>query len=583
MTEVNLNGLECGGNSIDIPAKQDEVKCSKLVGVGMGFEGDDQSSKRLRRRKSRERRRGDARSAQSRADQSRIDQSRAESRPRRPELPPIRRPGLTPLEGNAAPRKPRSWLANLLARRRPKAAPRPNLSLTAPRPASLGGRPEPRRAQGQRSDGQRSDGRRDRRSDRPLRAVESRRSDSRSTARGDRPAPAAMNRSMGPASRRPRVAPVYRVPQQSAPRRLRRSRPAPYQPSTPLASVIFYALRLIIVGVGIGVIAGTLLAALDPSNKVNSSDRPATQTAKAADSLGLAQEILPLKARIMALAKAAPGITPGVMILDLDSRNYVSINADRKVSSASLIKLPILVAFFQAVDSGQISLKDPLTLKPELLAKEAGEMQFKPIGTKFTALETATEMIRISDNTATNLLIDRLGGAAALNSKFQSWGLVQTQITALLPDLQGTNTTTPKELVTLLQRVTQGELVSMGSRDRIFEILRSTETNDLLPQGIGSGATIAHKTGTLSALIGDVGLVDSPNGKRYLIMALAERPAGDERAEDLIRQISKETYQFMDSSTKIQGISAPKPIPRSSIAEDKKKPASMTTERQPDP
>jgi beta-lactamase class A len=569
----------------------------------MGSEGDDRSNKRFRRRKSGEGRRGDSRSARESARANRAadrlvdrpndradDPSSPPQRPRRPELPSIRRPGDGPIAGAPRSRKPRNWFVNLLTRRRtrpgesPNASPRTKLSL-APRPRSVGEASQT--GQRRRADAKQGQRRETRNPGRSLRAVESRRTADRGQTR-----PIHHSRRPGAAvplnpRRRQRVASVYRVPQQSAPRRLRRSRPAPYRPSNPLSASILYGLRLIIVGVGIGVIAGTLLAALDPSNKINPGT-PAPKTTKAPNSLNLTQEIAPLKAKIAALAKANPNITPGVMILDLDSQNYVSINADRKVSSASLIKLPILIAFFQAVDSGQVNLKESLILKAELIAKEAGEMQFKPIGTKFTALETATEMIRISDNTATNLLIDRLGGAVALNSKFQSWGLVNTQITSFLPDIQGTNTTSPKELISLLQRLTQGDLVSMRSRDRIFEILRSTEKKDLLPQGLGEGATIAHKTGTLSTLIGDVGMVDTPSGKRYLISALAERPAGDERAEELIRQISKETYQFMDGGGKLQGISAPKPVPRSNIAEDARpkstpKPATMTIERQADP
>ena len=77
-------------------------------------------------------------------------------------------------------------------------------------------------------------------------------------------------------------------------------------------------------------------------------------------------------------------------------------------------------------------------------------MQFQDPGKQFTALETATKMITISDNTATNMLIERLGGAEALNQRFREWGLTQTAIRNVLPDLEGTNTTSAKDLAYLL-------------------------------------------------------------------------------------------------------------------------------------
>jgi beta-lactamase class A len=170
-------------------------------------------------------------------------------------------------------------------------------------------------------------------------------------------------------------------------------------------------------------------------------------------------------------------------------------------------------------------------------------MQYQPTGSKFTALDTATSMITVSDNTATNMLIDRLGGAAALNQRFQTWGLSSTLLQTPLPDVGGTNTTSAKDMALVLSQLQDGKLVSMKSRDRMLDILRRTENNTLLPKGLGQGAAIAHKTGTLGSLVADVGMIDMPNGKRYLAAVLVQRPRDDERAATLIQQISRVSYQ----------------------------------------
>jgi beta-lactamase class A len=152
-------------------------------------------------------------------------------------------------------------------------------------------------------------------------------------------------------------------------------------------------------------------------------------------------------------------------------------------------------------------------------------------------------MITVSDNTATNMVMDLLGGPDALNQRFQSWGLTGTMIRNALPDVQGTNTTSAKDMGTMLSQLSRGKLMSIRSRDRVLDILRRVENNSLLPKGLGEGATIAHKTGTIGTLLGDVGLVDTASGRRYVAAVLVKRPRDDDRADLLIQQISKLSYQ----------------------------------------
>jgi beta-lactamase class A len=246
------------------------------------------------------------------------------------------------------------------------------------------------------------------------------------------------------------------------------------------------------------------------------------------------------------LAAEHPALQPGVFLVDLDTGAYLDWQSSATFASASTIKVPILVAFFQDVDDGKIRLDEPLTMQPEMIAAGSGDLQYKQAGTQYTALEVATKMITISDNTATNMIITRLGGAAALNARFRSWGLSATSINSPLPDVEGTNTTSPKDLGSLMSLVNQGKLVSLRSRDRLLDIMQRTQTNSLLPQGLGAGAIIAHKTGNIGSLLADVGLVDMPTGKRYLVAVMVKRPHNDATAEELIRQISRTVYDYFN-------------------------------------
>lgn len=348
---------------------------------------------------------------------------------------------------------------------------------------------------------------------------------------------------------------------------LRKSQPTPKL--SPLAKTLLSTLRLLILGVGVAAIAGTILAILNPGGKISGGNK-ADQTASATPA-PVAQatpnplepvlkpdlEMGAVKQKVQALAKAQPELTPGMFFLNLDTGAYLNLAGATTFSAASMIKVPVLVAFFQDVDAGKIRLDEMLIMRPDLIGSGSGEMQYLSPNSKFTALETATKMIVISDNTATNILIDRLGGAAQLNQRFKTWGLTKSVIHNPLPDLEGTNTTTPQELAMLMSQVSQGDLVTPRSRDRLLDIMRQTETNTLLPQGLGDGATIAHKTGDIGTLVGDVGVIDLPNGQRYVAAAMVKRPFNDDRAQELIRQISKLTYQVQVQASPQPGEPSP--------------------------
>ncbi len=327
-----------------------------------------------------------------------------------------------------------------------------------------------------------------------------------------------------------------------------------YFRSSPL---LLYITRMLILGVGIAVIMGTILSILNPGSSSSlmsqaaDSEIQTNQEWKSTPIVPLVvqqtREITALKTELDAVIAKYQNLTPGVFMIDTDTGAYVDINGDATIAAASTIKLPILVAFFQAVDQGRIKLDDMLTMKEYHVAKGSGDMQFRNPGSQYTALRTVRKMIVISDNTATNILIEELGGAEVLNQLFQSWGLKDTVINNSLPDLSGTNTTTPKDLINLISQVNQGGLVSLKSRDNLFRIMERTRNDSLLPRGIGRGSVIAHKTGNLKSVLADVGMIDLVNGKRYLLAVLVKRPDNDQDAVDLIRGVSKKTYQYLKS------------------------------------
>ena len=373
-------------------------------------------------------------------------------------------------------------------------------------------------------------------------------------------------------------------------------------------SPLVYGIRLLILGVGLGAIAGTLISALDPSSVVGQTDREKgislvenndislesngadaeSDSPGAIESLGrptvspnaISFNAIPkrapyaaLNSQLQTMANNQPELTPGVFALDLDSYNYVDLNGSTTFSAASIIKVPILVAFFQDVEQNKIQLDETLVMQEQDVAGGSGNMRLGKIGDQYSALETARKMIVISDNTATNMLIRRMGGIDHLNRRFRSWGLTATALRNPLPDLEGTNTTSPSEMTHLMTLISQGKLLEAQSREQMLDIMYQTETATLLPAGIGGNAEIAHKTGDIGSMVGDTGLVDTASGKRYAVTIMMRRPHNDSRAQELIRQMAGVIHRALQTpstptvsgSSRSQSASQSQTIERSAL------------------
>ncbi len=259
----------------------------------------------------------------------------------------------------------------------------------------------------------------------------------------------------------------------------------------------------------------------------------------------IGQEMTALKGQIKTLAAKYDYLSPGMFFMEVETGNYLDINGEQSFPAASTIKLPILMALFQAVDTGKVRLSDTLTVRRDLITGGSGELQNSP-GAKLSVLQTATKMIAISDNTGTNMIIDKLGGKQALNRQFKSWGLRKTVINRLLGDFKGTNTTSPADLVRLSALLAKHQLITEASRSKVLDILNQTENRKLLFAGLGKGAAIAHKTGTLGRLIGDAGIIEMPNGKLYLAGIFVKRSFNDLRARDFVQEVSRLTYKYIN-------------------------------------
>ena len=258
--------------------------------------------------------------------------------------------------------------------------------------------------------------------------------------------------------------------------------------------------------------------------------------------LHLSYEMTNLKNSIQYLVNQYPKLEAGVFVWDYQTKRYVDINGEKQIPAASIIKIPILLQMFKRIENGQLSLYEKFEMTPYYRTGGSGYLQYRPEGARFEMNELAQYMIRTSDNTATNMILSAVGGAHEMNVALRNWGFSKTYIKTWLPDLYGTNLTTPKDISTILYNADNPEFLTLENRSRIVEIMSRVKNTSLLKQGIPDSAQLIHKTGDVGEMLGDAGVVTMPDGRRYIITVMVKRRWNDYSARNLINQISATVY-----------------------------------------
>jgi beta-lactamase class A len=234
-----------------------------------------------------------------------------------------------------------------------------------------------------------------------------------------------------------------------------------------------------------------------------------------------------LQAKIESMAAQHHGKV-AIYATNLKTGESISINADTPVSTASVIKLPILVEAMEQVKSGAHKLSDKITLQKDDIVQGSGILQFFDTPLAITLKDALTFMIIESDNTATNLVID-LVGIKNVNQRITQMGLKDTYLykkvykpaTGPMPADQkkfGLGKTTAREMGKVMESIVRCDLKDQKLCDAMLYMLRNQQYRNLVPHYIETSDTseglslIANKTGSLDEVRNDVAVVYSKNG-----------------------------------------------------------------------
>ncbi len=239
--------------------------------------------------------------------------------------------------------------------------------------------------------------------------------------------------------------------------------------------------------------------------------------------------------------KLPAGVTVTMAVESMEGKPYFSYRADERVPSASVIKIPILIALMEKVKSGAINLNEIHTLTNADKVGGAGDLMNVAEGKQLIIREIAQEMIRTSDNTATNILIRKVG-MNFVNQNLAELGITKTRLNRAMMDTEAVkqgreNYVNVLEINALLRLIYNQKIATPILCDAMFAMLKNCEDDTTIPRNLPKNLKIAHKTGTLSYVRGDAGIVftDTP----FVISIFVEGFREIETAEQIIGDLAQ--------------------------------------------
>jgi beta-lactamase class A len=261
-----------------------------------------------------------------------------------------------------------------------------------------------------------------------------------------------------------------------------------------------------------------------------------------------------LEAAIARVDRELDGVM-GTAILDLTSGRQMLRNADEVFPTASTIKIAVLAELYhqsqQAASgvAGKARLTDTYTMNQADLVEDSQIMAgLTPGITRVTNRDLATFMVAVSDNSATNLLIDRLG-MANVNALLESLGLQQTRLRRKMMDVTAAregreNTATPLELVKLLEAVYRAKVFDKATTEDFLKVL-STRKESPIPRLIPEEVVIANKPGALEGVRCDAGIVFAGN-RPFVISVMTGYDLDERAADDAISRVAFAAYECFE-------------------------------------
>lgn len=252
----------------------------------------------------------------------------------------------------------------------------------------------------------------------------------------------------------------------------------------------------------------------------------------------------------------------GIAFRDIQTGETIFINEKESFHAASTMKTPVLVELFRQAQSGRFSLNDSIRIRnsfksiadsSEYALDPADDSEtglYKRVGEQETIAKLAYEMIIRSSNLATNMLIE-LAGPDSIMATMNAIGARDIKVLRGVEDNKAyqkglNNTTTAYDLALLFEQMANEKLVSAAASRDMIRILFDQQFNDIIPAQLPKDVKVAHKTGSITGVQHDSGIVFLPGGKKYVLVLLSRfDPADEKNVINAMAEVSRLIYDHM--------------------------------------
>lgn len=273
--------------------------------------------------------------------------------------------------------------------------------------------------------------------------------------------------------------------------------------------------------------------------------------------MSLSQSLDRLKTDIENTFRSVPGKF-ALAFQDLSTNRSIFLNEKEMFHAASTMKTPVMIEVFKQVKEGKFHLEDSILVKNEFrsivdgspyqmdLGQDSDDSMYKRIGTKATIRELVYQMITVSSNLATNILID-LVDAKQVTATARSLGANDIQVLRGVEDGKAfqkglNNITNAHDLLLIVKAIANGVAVDSSACKAMLNILFDQKFNDLIPALLPKAVRVAHKTGSITGVEHDSGIVVLPDGRKYALVILSKELKDAKEGKEIIARVSKMIY-----------------------------------------